>query len=87
MTDDLLIQKFEALTLAVQQQQQVNQALLARLNDLKAVFDAQASTMEKLGAVQGLEWIEELKAWVSQAKWQALRSHPLDQPASEKPAK
>ena len=59
MTDDLLMQKFEALTLAVQQQQQVNQAILARLNDLKAVLDAQASTMEKLGAVQGLERIEE----------------------------
>ena len=41
-------------------------------NELQATRDLLAA----LGATSGLEWLAEVKAWVSQEKLQALRKHP-----------
>jgi len=85
MTDDLLVQKFEALTRAVEQQAQMVNLIVARLKEVETKINGNAAILDKLGAAQGIEYVEELGAWVSQRKWEALRRQPRDEPASETP--
>ena len=51
-------------------------ALIVSLNQLAAEMKETRKVIEKLAAVHGLEWSQDLKDWVSKEKLDELRKNP-----------
>ena len=56
-------------------EQKIN-ALTNNVNALMKVVNEQANSIEQLAAIQGLEYSQDCKTWVSKEKLAELRSNP-----------
>jgi hypothetical protein len=61
----------QILQVTTSQYKQVNDQLTAQLQETR-------NALEKLAAVSGLEYIGELKDWVSKGKWAEFRKSPRE---------
>lgn len=69
-------QRMDSLTMMMAQLRGLVEQLAREGQGLAKELQATRDILEALGATSGLEWLEEMKAWVDQEKIQALRRKP-----------
>ena len=61
----------QILQITANQYKQINDQLTAQLQETRNI-------VEKLAALNGLEYVGELKDWVSKKKWAELKKNPRE---------
>lgn len=69
-------QRMDGLTMQVAQLRGLVEQLAREGQSLAKELQATRDILEALGATSGLEWLPEVRAWVSREKLQALRMSP-----------
>ena len=75
---DEIRQEQKNLLLSLQQLNQAMQLLKTMQNEHAKQLQQNRNALEKLAALQDLEFIEALTDWVSKKKWTELKKNPRD---------
>lgn len=77
--DENHVQKHELLIQSIQQLAGANKVLEGRLKDLAKDLQQTRNLLEGLAAIGGLEYSQDLQAWVSKKKLDELRRNPREE--------